>query len=105
LLAYSVSQRRHEIGIRIALGAQRGQVLRMIFSHAVAVTGIGIVIGLIGSWFAARTLESFLYGVPPHDWPTMLAVAAVLLAISMLAAYLPARSAASVDPMIALRAE
>ncbi|MGH9655144.1 MAG: ABC transporter permease, partial [Bryobacteraceae bacterium] len=105
LLAYSVSQRRHEIGIRIALGAQRGQVLRMIFSHAVAVTGIGIVIGLVGSWFAARTLESFLYGVPPHDWSTMLAVAAILLAISMLAAYLPARSAASVDPMIALRAE
>ncbi|MGH9653421.1 MAG: ABC transporter permease [Bryobacteraceae bacterium] len=105
LLAYSVSQRRHEIGIRIALGAQRGQVLRMVFTHAVAVTGIGIAIGLIGSWFAARTLESFLYGVPPHDWHTMLAVAAILLAISMLAAYLPARSAASVDPMIALRAE
>lgn len=105
LLAYSVGQRRHEIGIRIALGAQRGQVLRMIFSHAVAVTGIGIAMGLAASWFAARTLESFLYGVPPHDWPTMLAVAAVLLAISMLAAYLPARAAASVDPMIALRAE
>lgn len=105
LLAYSVGQRRHEIGVRIALGAQRGQVLRMVFSHAVAVTGIGIAIGLIASWFAVRTLESYLYGVPPHDWPTMLAVAAVLLAISMLAAYLPARSAASVDPMIALRAE
>lgn len=105
LLAYSVGQRRHEIGVRIALGAQRGQVLRMVFSHAVAVTGIGIAIGLVASWFAARTLESYLYGVPPHDWPTMLAVAAILLAISILAAYLPARSAASVDPMIALRAE
>ncbi|MGH9584235.1 MAG: FtsX-like permease family protein, partial [Bryobacteraceae bacterium] len=100
LLAYSVSQRRHEIGIRIALGAQRGQVLRMIFSHAVAVTGIGIALGLVASWFAARALEGFFYGVPPHDWPIMLAVAAVLLAISMLAAYLPARAAASVDPMI-----
>ncbi len=89
----------------MALGAQRPQVLKMIFAHAGLITLAGIAVGIFASWFAATALESFLYGVPKHDAATMLAVAAVLLAVSISAAYLPARSAASIDPIIALRQE
>lgn len=105
LLAYSVNQRTHEIGVRVALGAQRGQVFQMVLCHATLLASIGLLIGGIAAWFSARILQSFLYGVSGHDTMTMAVVAAVLLGVCLLASFLPARRAASVDPMIALRHE
>jgi len=105
LLAYSVTQRTREIGIRMALGAERARVLAMVFRHASAVTATGIAIGIVASWFAVRAFETYLFGVPKHDAATMAVVAALLLVVSVSAALLPARSAASVDPIIALRQE
>ncbi len=105
LLAYSVNQRTHEIGVRVALGARRSQVFQMVLRHAALLTSFGLVIGGIAAWFSARILQSFLYGVSGHDTMTMTAVAVVLLGVCLLASFLPARRAASVDPMIALRHE
>jgi predicted permease len=105
LLAYSVNQRTHEIGVRVALGAQRNQVFQMVLRHAAFLVVLGLVLGGTAAWFSARILQSFLYGVSGHDALTMGAVAAVLLSVCLLASFLPARRAASVDPMIALRHE
>ena len=105
LLAYSVNQRTHEIGVRVALGAQRTQVFQMVLRHAALLALIGLILGGTAAWFSAKILQSFLYGVSGHDTLTMGAVAAVLLSVCLLASFLPARRAASVDPMIALRHE
>jgi ABC-type antimicrobial peptide transport system permease subunit len=105
LLAYSVNQRTHEIGVRVALGAKRTHVLQMVLRHAALLASIGLVLGGAAAWFSARTLQSFLYGVNGHDALTMCAVAAVLLSVCLLASFVPAHRAASVDPMIALRHE
>ncbi len=105
LLAYSVSQRTHEIGVRVALGAQRSQIFGMVLHHASLLAGIGLVLGVAGAWFAADVLQSFLYGVGAHDWLTMSAVAIVLIGVCLFASFVPARRAASVDPMVALRHE
>jgi predicted permease len=105
LLAYSVNQRTHEIGVRVALGAQRSQVFQMVLRHAALLGSLGLLIGGTAAWFSAGVLQSFLYGVSGHDGLTMTAVAAVLLSVCLLASFLPARKAASVDPMIALRHE
>jgi ABC-type antimicrobial peptide transport system permease subunit len=105
LLAYSVNQRTHEIGVRVALGAQRSQVFQMVLRHAALLGSLGLLIGGTAAWLSAGVLQSFLYGVSGHDGLTMTAVAAVLLSVCLLASFLPARQAASVDPMIALRHE
>ncbi|HEY6307955.1 MAG TPA: FtsX-like permease family protein, partial [Candidatus Angelobacter sp.] len=105
VIAYSVGQRTREIGVRMALGAQRGAVYRLILGQAGFVTGAGIVVGLGCSIPAARLLRGLLFGVQSWDVPTLIGVAAVLGICALLASYLPARRAASVNPVEALRAE
>jgi macrolide transport system ATP-binding/permease protein len=105
VIAYSVSQRTREIGVRMALGAQRGSVYRMIFREAGWLIGIGVVVGLGCSVGAGMLMRTLLFGVRAWDATTLVAVAVVLGAVALLASYLPARSAASVNPVDALRAE
>jgi predicted permease len=105
LLSYSVSQRTRELGLRLALGAQRGDVLRMILKRAVLLLAIGIGIGIGISWATGGILRSFLYGLHAYDAVTVLAVALVLGVCGIAASYLPARRAAATDPMEALRTE
>ena len=105
VIAYSVSQRTREIGVRMALGAQRGAVYRLILGQAGSVAAVGIVVGLGCSIPAARLLRGLLFGVQSWDVPTLIGVAVVLGICALLASYLPALRAASVDPVEALRAE
>jgi macrolide transport system ATP-binding/permease protein len=105
VIAFSVSQRTREIGVRMALGAQRSQVYSMVMSQAGWLTAIGLVIGLAGSIGTARLMRDLLFGVQPWDAPTLAGVALVLGLASMAASFLPARRAASVSPTDALRAE
>jgi macrolide transport system ATP-binding/permease protein len=105
VIAYSVSQRTREIGVRMALGAERGSVYRLILKEAAWLTGAGIVAGLVCSIAAATLMRKVLFGTQAWDAPTLVGVAAVLGLFAMLASYLPARSAASVNPVDALRAE
>jgi putative ABC transport system permease protein len=105
LTAYTVSQRTREIGIRMALGAQRRTVLRTVMGGLAVPIAAGLALGLFGAWAASRTLETFLFGVERTD-PIAFAAAAVLLAAAaLLACYVPARRALRVDPVVALRAE
>src|SRR5260221_1859867 len=108
VVAYTVAQRTHEIGVRITLGATRAGVTQMVLRAGFKLTAIGIAIGVVGSLIAARFITSFtslLFGVKPTDTVTFVAVVGVLAAVSLLACYIPARRAAKVDPMIALRYE
>jgi len=105
VIAYSVSQRTREVGVRMALGAQRSAVYRMVLQEAGILSGIGIVVGLVCSLVSATLLQKLLFETPPRDIRTLAAVAAVLGATSLLASYVPARQAASVNPVEALRAE
>jgi macrolide transport system ATP-binding/permease protein len=105
VVAYSVSQRTREIGVRMALGAQRGTVCRLILKEAGWLTAVGIVAGLLCSLAAATVMRGLLFGVSSWDLPTLAAVAAVLGISALLASYIPARRAASVNPVEALRAE
>jgi predicted permease len=105
VIAYSVSQRTREIGVRMALGAQRGAVYRLILGQAGFVAAVGIVVGLGCSMPAAALLRGLLFGVQSSDVPTLAAVAVLLGTCAVVASYLPARRAASVNPVEALRAE
>jgi putative ABC transport system permease protein len=105
VIAYSVTQRTREIGIRMALGAQRGDMLGMVMRQSLTVVVIGIVIGLVGSFGATRLLASLLYGVGVNDVFTYAAVVFLLGSAALLASYIPARRAMKVDPIIALRAD
>jgi predicted permease len=105
LLAYVVTQRTRELGVRIALGASRGDLLWMVMRQAVEMLLAGLVAGAALTYASARLVRGFLYGVSPYDASTLAWAAAMLLATGLLAAYLPARRAAQVDPMEALRAE
>jgi predicted permease len=105
LLAYLVTQRTRELGIRIALGAQRGRVMAMVLRQASGMLLCGLAAGLLLAYATSRLLGTLLYGVRPHDPWTMAAVTLVLLAGGLAASYLPARRAAGVDPMEALRNE
>jgi putative ABC transport system permease protein len=98
-------QRTPEIGIRIALGAQRGQIFVMILSQASQLAAAGIGIGLIAALAITRLMTRFLYGVQPTDPITFAAVSFLLAAVALLACYLPARKATKIDPLIALRYE
>jgi putative ABC transport system permease protein len=105
LVAYSVSQRRQELGIRTALGARSADLIRTSMQSAIALTAIGIASGLAASAYLTRFVESQLYAIEPLDLPTFAAAAMVMLVAAALAAYLPARRAAHLDPMSALRSE
>jgi putative ABC transport system permease protein len=105
LMMYSVSRRTHEIGVRVALGAERGDVLRLAFGQALSITIAGVGIGLVLAYAAGRLMASNLFGVVRLDAATFALLALVLGAVSLLAAYIPARRALSVDPAVALRAE
>jgi ABC-type antimicrobial peptide transport system permease subunit len=105
VVAYSVSQRTREIGVRMALGAQRGSVYRLVMSEAGWLVMAGVGAGLVCSVGAAMLMRSLLYGTPPWDALTLSAVAVVLALSAALASYVPARRAASVNPVEALRAE
>src|SRR5579863_2961635 len=103
LLAYMVSQRSREIGIRMALGAGRGGVLKLFLQKGIVLAGLGIVAGMVVSASTASLMSSLLYGVRPHDPAVFVIVPLLLFAVAALASYLPARRATKVDPMIALR--
>jgi ABC-type antimicrobial peptide transport system permease subunit len=105
VLAYLVSQRTAEIGVRLAIGATPGDVARLFVREGASLTIGGLVAGLVGAIAAARALRSLLFGVTATDATTFAVVAAALLAVALAASYLPARRAARVDPMAALRAD
>ena len=105
VIAYSVTQRTQEIGIRLALGAQRSDVLRMVMRQSAALALAGIVIGAAGAFVLTRLMTDLLFEVKPFDPLTFLAVSGGLAAIAMLASFIPGHRATRVDPVIALRAE
>jgi len=105
VMAFSVTQRTHEIGIRMALGAERRDVLRLVVLQGLRLTLTSVIFGVAGAWLLTRFLTGFLYGVRPTDPVTFVLVSLVLIAASTLASYVPARRATKVDPMTALRYE
>jgi ABC-type antimicrobial peptide transport system permease subunit len=105
VVAYGVTQRTHEIGIRTALGAQRSEVLALVLRQSTWLTGIGVALGLGAAAVATRYLEAMLFGLGPLDPTTFIAVSVAFAMVAALAAYVPARRATSVDPLIALRCE
>jgi putative ABC transport system permease protein len=105
VLSYTMAQRTHEVGIRIALGADAGRVRRMVIGEGLRLIGVAVAIGLVASLGAARLLRSQLYGVAPHDVVTFVVVSVALAGVALVACYLPARRASRVDPMVALRSE
>jgi len=105
LIAYSVSRRTREVGIRMALGAQRTDVMLLVLEKAALLLALGLVSRLVASWFATRAIQAFLFCVGRHDPITILSVCALLAVSSLIAAMIPALRAASIDPMQALRTE
>jgi putative ABC transport system permease protein len=105
VISYSVVQRSHEMGIRLALGASKADLLRLVVGHGVLVAGTGVVIGVATALGLARVMASLLFGVKPHDPVTFTFVALLLIGVAAVASYIPARRAGKVDPVIALRCE
>lgn len=105
VMAYSVTQRTQEIGVRMALGAQPGEVVKMFVRQGVGLVGFGLVLGLTGAFIVANKMSNILYEVSPHDPPTFAIVPIILAAVAILACWLPSRRATRIDPNVALRAE
>jgi putative ABC transport system permease protein len=105
VISYLAGQRTHEIGIRMALGAERRDIFQMVLGQAAQMALLGVAIGLVGALVLTRLMEKMLFGISPHDPLTLAAVACLLTLVAVLASYLPARRAAKVEPMVALRYE
>ncbi|HEX7122303.1 MAG TPA: FtsX-like permease family protein [Gemmatimonadaceae bacterium] len=105
VMSYGVAQRTREIGICMALGASRLRVLRQVLGEATLLSAVGIAIGLGVALAATRVLGSLLYGLTPHDLPTLAAVTFLLLVVALIAGYVPARRAAALDPTRAMRSQ
>ncbi|MGC9951326.1 MAG: FtsX-like permease family protein [Bryobacteraceae bacterium] len=105
VLSYLAGQRTHEIGIRMALGAQRSDVLRLILGHGAKMALIGVAVGVVASLALTRLMDKLLFGVSAYDPLTFIAVACLLILVALAASYIPARRAMRVDPTVALRYE
>jgi ABC-type antimicrobial peptide transport system permease subunit len=104
-LSYVVGLRRREVGLRVALGASRGDILRLVLGRGLTMTAIGLAVGLLASVATGRLLRSFLFGVTPVDPVALTGSAAIMMLAAMMACYLPARRAAGADPISVLRVE
>ena len=105
VIAHSVGQRAQEFGIRMALGAQQYQLLLMVLGQTVSTLAVGMTVGVAGALIATRLMGSLLFGIRPTDPLTFSSMAALLAAVALVASYIPARRAAKVDPVVALRNE
>src|SRR5262249_46048528 len=105
LLAYSVSERTHEIGVRLALGATRGAVVTMVLRQGMTLAALGAAIGVVAAFGTVRLIAGLLFGVSPADPATFATIPILLIAVALAACYVPARRATRVDPMVALRVE
>jgi putative ABC transport system permease protein len=105
VMAYLVTQRSGEIGIRMALGARRADVFRLVARQGLTMAGAGVAVGLAASLAAAQVMETMLYGVKPRDPVIFATVPVLLIAVALIASYIPARRASKIDPMAALRME
>jgi ABC-type antimicrobial peptide transport system permease subunit len=105
VLSYAVAQRTREIGIRMALGAQREQIRTQFLSLGLRLLAVGTALGLFGAWFTGRAMQSILFGVPALPLGALLSTAFVITAVSLVACFIPARRASRVDPIEALRTE
>jgi ABC-type antimicrobial peptide transport system permease subunit len=105
VISYSVVERFHEIGVRLALGALKRHVLKMVLKEGMGLAVVGLVLGVVATLAASRVMAGLLYGVTPRDPATFLAVSILLMGTALAACYIPARRATTVDPMVALRYE
>ncbi|MGH9791980.1 MAG: FtsX-like permease family protein, partial [Candidatus Acidiferrales bacterium] len=105
VVSYTASRRTHEIGVRLALGAQRGHILKLVVGQGLLLVSIGVVLGLALSFALSRFMGNLLFGISAHDPVTFAAVALLLASIGLIACWIPAQRATRVDPMIALRYE
>lgn len=105
VISYIVSERTHEIGIRLALGADSKSILRMVLRQAIGLALAGAAVGLVGALIVSRSIAGLLYGVRPADPLTFAGVAVLLMGVALLASYIPARRAIRVDPLVGLRYE